>query len=247
MQNPSFIIIGAGAGGMGMAIKLKEAGYDNITILERAAGIGGTWYYNRYPGCECDIPSHLYSYSFELNPGWTKPYATQPEILAYLERVAEKYAIHPLCQFNTEVSAAEWDAGSSQWRVQATNGTEYTANFLISAIGMFSEISYPAIDGLDSFAGTSFHSARWDYDHSLEGKRVAVIGSAASAIQFLPKIVEQAGHIGQQHLKLPALLLFINNIPVSERVPSVVFGPEKPRAHHRGKIEIGLSAPLFLP
>ncbi len=195
MHDPSIIIIGAGAGGMGMAIKLMEAGYSNITILERASGVGGTWYHNRYPGCECDIPSHLYSYSFELNPGWSKPYATQPEILAYLERVAEKYGIYGLCQFNTEVVSAQWDEGSAQWQVHTAAGKTHSANFLVSAIGMFSELSYPDIPGLDSFAGKAFHSARWDHEHALEGRRVAVVGSAASAIQFLPKIAEQAGHI----------------------------------------------------
>jgi cation diffusion facilitator CzcD-associated flavoprotein CzcO len=188
-------IIGAGPGGLCMAIKLKAAGYDDFVILERSGGVGGTWYQNRYPGCACDIQSHLYSYSFEIKPDWTRPYATQPEILAYMEFCAIKYEIMPHCRFGSEVVRATWNEPSSSWTVELRSGDLIEADVVVSALGMFNDLAWPEIEGLDSFAGTSFHSARWNWDHDLRGQSVGVIGSAASAVQFVPEIIKQAGQV----------------------------------------------------
>jgi cation diffusion facilitator CzcD-associated flavoprotein CzcO len=195
MTKPRVAIIGAGPGGMCMAIKLKAAGYDDIVILERSDSVGGTWNRNTYPGCACDIQSHLYSYSFEIKPDWSRPYATQPEILQYLEFCAAKYGILPHCRFGSEVVGATWNESSASWTVELASGDRVEAEIVVSALGMFNELTWPDIEGLDSFAGTSFHSAQWNWDHDLTGEAVGVIGSAASAVQFVPEIVKKAGQV----------------------------------------------------
>ena len=188
-------IIGAGPGGICMAIKLKEAGFDDFVILEKGTGLGGTWYHNRYPGCECDIPSHLYSFSFEIKPDWTKPYARQQEILAYLQACADKYDLAPHFSFESEVHRLSWSEETARWNIELATGATIGANVVVSAIGMFNELVYPDIEGLDGYTGTSFHSARWNWDHDLRGATVGVIGSAASAVQFVPEIVKEAGQV----------------------------------------------------
>ena len=188
-------IIGAGPGGLCMAIRLKEAGFHDFVLLEKGEGVGGTWYHNRYPGCACDIPSQLYSFSFEIKRDWSRPYGTQPEILAYMEQLAEKHALLPNCRFGTGVRSARWDEARALWTLEVESGEAVEAEIVVSAIGMFNDLSWPVIDGLDSFAGTSFHSARWNWDHGLAGETVGVIGSAASAVQFVPEIVKEAGQV----------------------------------------------------
>ena len=188
-------IIGAGPGGICMGIRLKEAGIDDFVLLEKGGGVGGTWYHNRYPGCACDLPSFLYSFSFEPKLDWSRPYGMQPEILAYMEGIAEKYGIVPHCQFNTAVEQAEWDEARSLWRLHLAGGEVLEAEVVVSAIGMFNHLVLPNIEGLDSFAGHRFHSAQWDWDYDLAGKRVGVVGSAASAVQFIPEIVKEAGQV----------------------------------------------------
>jgi cation diffusion facilitator CzcD-associated flavoprotein CzcO len=178
-----------------MGIRLKRAGFAGFEILERAGGVGGTWYHNRYPGCACDIPSHLYSFSFEIKRDWSRPYAPQPEILAYLEHCAEKYGLLPHCRFGDAVRRARWDERAAHWTLELASGRTLTADVVVSAIGMFNEIAVPAIPGLDSFAGTLFHSARWNQAHDLAGEAVGVIGSAASAVQLVPEILKQAGRV----------------------------------------------------
>jgi cation diffusion facilitator CzcD-associated flavoprotein CzcO len=178
-----------------MGMKLKEAGFENFVILEKGSGVGGTWYHNRYPGAACDIMSHLYSYSFELKTDWSRPYGTQPEILAYLEHCAHKYGMYPYIRFNTEVRKAIWDEECLVWRLTTAQGEELTADVVVSAIGMFNELSYPEIDGLHRFTGTSFHSALWPQNHDLTGERVGVIGSAASAVQFVPEVAKLASQV----------------------------------------------------
>ena len=178
-----------------MGIKLLEAGFDNFVILEKSGQLGGTWNHNRYPGCACDIPAHLYSYSFEVKKDWSRPYAPQPEILEYLEGVAEKYGVLPYCRYDAAVCRVVWSDEKRRWDVELASGEEQEADVVVSAIGMFTDIFYPDIQGLDSFAGTVFHSARWDWDHSLEGETIGVIGSAASAVQLVPKIVNEAGQV----------------------------------------------------
>ena len=189
------VIIGAGSGGICAGIRLKNAGYTNFTILEKADGVGGTWYHNRYPGCACDVQAHLYSFSFELKRDWTRPYANQPEILAYMQHCVDKYGLMPHIRLSTAVSSAYWDEECTLWRVITDRGEEIEADVVISALGMFNELSFPEIEGLDSFAGTKFHSAQWDHAHDLTGDRIGVIGTAASAVQFLPHVAAQAGQL----------------------------------------------------
>jgi cation diffusion facilitator CzcD-associated flavoprotein CzcO len=188
-------IIGAGPGGLCMGIRLKGAGFERFEILEQAGGVGGTWYWNRYPGCACDIPAHLYSFSFEVKRDWSRPYAPQPEILAYLEHCAEKYGLLPHCCFGAAVRSARWDEAAAEWTVELASGRTLCADVVVSAIGMFNEIALPAIPGLDAFAGTRFHSARWNEAHDLAGETVGVIGSAASAVQLVPEIVKRAARV----------------------------------------------------
>ncbi len=192
---PRIAIIGAGPGGLCMAARLAQEGFDDFVVLEQASGVGGTWYHNRYPGCACDIPSHLYSFSFEVKRDWTRPYAPQPEILSYMEHVARKYGVLPHCRFGCAVRSAVWDDDRGVWKLALSSGEAVEADVVVSAIGMFNDLVRPDIPGLDSFAGTSFHSGRWRWDHDLSGRRVAVIGSAASAVQFVPEIVKQADQV----------------------------------------------------
>jgi len=192
---PRIAIIGAGPGGLCMAVRLAQEGFDDYVVLEQASGVGGTWHWNRYPGCACDIPSHLYSFSFEIKRDWTRPYAPQPEILAYMEHVAQKYGVLPHCRFGCAVRSATWNEERGAWTLALASGEAVEAEIVVSAIGMFNELVRPDIAGLDSFAGTSFHSGRWRWDHDLTGRRVAVIGSAASAVQFVPEIVKQAAQV----------------------------------------------------
>jgi cation diffusion facilitator CzcD-associated flavoprotein CzcO len=191
------VIIGAGPGGLCAGIKLREAGIEDFVILEAADGVGGTWRHNRYPGAACDVPSHLYSFSFELKRDWSRPYATQPEILEYFEHCAEKYGLGPHLRFDTPVRGAYWDEECVVWRVVTAQGDEIVADAVVSAVGMFNGLNIPDIPGLDSFGGTLFHSGRWRADHDLSGETVAVIGSAASAVQFVPEI---AAEVGQLHV-----------------------------------------------
>ena len=190
------VIIGAGPGGMCTAIKLKEAGIEDFVVLERASGVGGTWYNNTYPGLECDVRSHLYSFSFEPKKDWSRPYPSQPEILEYLEGIADRYDLRPHVRLGTEVRSARWDEELSTWELETTRGA-LGAHVLVSALGMFNILNWPDIPGLDEFRGTLFHSAQWDYDHDLSGETVALIGSAASAVQLAPEIARE---VDQLHL-----------------------------------------------
>ncbi|MGP4113822.1 flavin-containing monooxygenase [Streptomyces sp. 4N509B] len=183
-------VIGAGFGGLGAAVRLRRAGVTDFVVLERAGAIGGTWRDNSYPGCACDVPSHLYSFSFAPNPRWPRNFSGQPHIRAYLEWVADAFGLRPHLRLNSEVTAARWDAEELRWVVDTTGG-DLTADVLVSATGPLSEPSLPRLPGLDAFPGRVFHSARWDHDHSLRGRRVAVVGTGASAIQFVPEIARE--------------------------------------------------------
>ena len=180
-------IVGSGFSGLGMAISLLRDGVDDFVVLERAGDVGGTWRDNTYPGCACDVPSHLYSFSFEPNPTWTRTFSPQPEIQRYLRHCAEKYRVLPHMRFHSEVRSARWDGAAQRWMVE-TPGARFSARVLIAATGALSDPSIPDIPGLQSFQGKVFHSARWDHDYDLRGKRVAVVGTGASAIQFVPRI-----------------------------------------------------------
>ncbi|HEX8392975.1 MAG TPA: NAD(P)/FAD-dependent oxidoreductase [Longimicrobium sp.] len=188
------IIIGSGFGGLGMAIRLRQEGRDDFLILERAGDVGGTWRDNTYPGAACDVQSHLYSFSFALNPEWSHSFSRQPEIQAYLRRTAEEYEILPRVRFHHEVTSAEWDEAAGHWRVRAA-GRDFAAPVLVMAAGALSDPMIPAIPGLDAFRGRAFHSSQWDHAYDLAGKRVAVIGTGASAIQFVPAIQPVVGRL----------------------------------------------------
>ncbi len=188
-------IVGAGPGGLCAAIRLSQSGFENFTVLEKNSGVGGTWYHNRYPGCACDIPAELYSFSFEVNTEWSRPFARQPEILRYMEHCAETYGVLGHCRFNDAVRAARWDDEAACWTLSLESGTEVTAEVVISALGMFNDVPMPDIEGLSSFEGTVIHSARWNWDHDLSGETVGIIGSAASAVQIAPEIAKEVSRL----------------------------------------------------
>jgi cation diffusion facilitator CzcD-associated flavoprotein CzcO len=183
------VIVGAGFGGIGMAIELRKHGIDDVTILERARGIGGTWWHNTYPGAACDVPSHLYSFSYAQRRDWSRICSPQQEILSYLRGVARDFAVADLVVGDTEVESCAWDDGARQWTVTSRDGRTWEADAVIVATGQLHRTSCPRIEGRDEFAGHSFHSAEWDHDYDLRDKRVAVIGTGASAVQFVPEIV----------------------------------------------------------
>ena len=164
-------------------------------IVEKADGVGGTWRHNTYPGCECDIQSHLYSFSFEPKSDWSKPYGIQPEILAYLEQVAEKYDLLPHCRFGNGAVGARWDEEASTWRVALESGETLEADVVVSAVGMFNELAWPDIEGIDDFEGPSFHSIRWDHSVDITGTRFALVGAGASGFQIAPTIADRVGHL----------------------------------------------------
>jgi cation diffusion facilitator CzcD-associated flavoprotein CzcO len=180
-------IIGSGFGGLGAAIRLKQHGIDDFIIFERAGDVGGTWRDNTYPGCACDVESHLYSFSFAPNPDWTRSFSPQPEIWSYLKRCARDFGVLPHIRFHEEVRESVWDEAAQHWRIETSQGS-YTASVLVLASGALSAPVVPRLPGLDGFQGKAFHSARWDHDYDLTGRRVAVIGTGASAIQFVPEI-----------------------------------------------------------
>jgi cation diffusion facilitator CzcD-associated flavoprotein CzcO len=183
-------IIGTGFAGLGMAIRLRQMGIEDFVVLERAGEVGGTWRDNTYPGCQCDVPSHLYSLSFAPNPEWTRTFSLQPEIGAYLERVADDFDVRRFVRFGHEVLSAGWDDDRARWRLETTHGS-LEADVVVSGVGALSEPSIPELPGIESFDGAVFHSAAWDHHFDLEGKRVAVVGTGASAIQFVPHLQPQ--------------------------------------------------------
>ena len=189
------IVVGTGFSGLCMGVKLREAGEDDFIMLERAGDVGGTWRDNTYPGCACDVPSHLYSFSFEANPDWSRMYAPQPEIYGYLRRCAEKYDLLRHVRFHANLVGARYDEARKVWRVQAEDGRVFEGNVLVSGMGGLSNPMIPELKGLDTFEGAAFHSATWDHSYDFEGKRVAVIGSGASAIQFVPQIAPKVDQL----------------------------------------------------
>jgi cation diffusion facilitator CzcD-associated flavoprotein CzcO len=193
-RHVNVLVIGSGFAGLGAAIRLLKDGRDDFLVIERGSEVGGTWRDNTYPGAACDVPSHLYSYSFELNPNWSRSFSPQDEIQDYLRSVAAKYNVDDLHQFNTEVTLARWDDAAKRWLVDTTNGN-FTADVLVGAVGALCEPSLPPIKGIENFQGEVFHSARWNHDAALTGKRVAIIGTGASAIQIGPAIADDVAHL----------------------------------------------------
>ena len=189
------VIIGSGFGGIGMAIALRKAGFRDFVILEKASDLGGTWRDNRYPGCACDVPSPLYSYSYELNPAWSRLFAPQQEIWDYLRECAAKYEIGKHFRFGSKVESIDWDDHARRWTVRTAGGDSYLAHAVVSGAGALHIPSYPEIPGMDTFSGAAFHSSRWDHSVGLTGRRVAVIGTGASAIQLVPEIAARAARL----------------------------------------------------
>jgi cyclohexanone monooxygenase len=188
------LVIGAGFGGLGMAIRLQQHGEADFLVVDKGDEVGGTWRDNTYPGAACDVPSQLYSFSFAPNPDWSRSFSPQPEIQDYLRRVAQNAGVLDRFRFGTAVEDAAWDAEATAWTVRTTAGT-VTADVLVAASGGLSEPRMPDIDGIEEFAGEVFHSARWNHDYDLTGKRVAVIGTGASSIQIVPEIAERVAHL----------------------------------------------------
>jgi cation diffusion facilitator CzcD-associated flavoprotein CzcO len=189
------VIVGTGFSGIAMGVLLKKAGIHSFTILEKGADVGGTWRENTYPGAACDVPSHLYCYSFEPNPDWSRSFSPQPEIQSYLRHCVEKYGLGPHIRFEQKVDGAEFDTARGTWTVRLASGETLEARALVLGNGALHIPSQPDIPGLEQFQGARFHSAQWDHDYDLGGKRVAVIGTGASAIQIVPEIAKQVSKL----------------------------------------------------
>ncbi len=190
-------IVGAGFSGIGTAIRLRRAGITSFTVFDKSDRVGGTWRDNTYPGSGCDVPSHLYSYSFERRSDWSRHFPKQPEILDYLEDCVDRNHLRPHLRLGMELAAATWDDHTARWTLRFADGSEHTAHAVVFGLGQLNRPRYPDIPGHEAFRGEAFHSARWNHDHDLTGRRVAVVGNGASAIQFAPHVVRQAAHVTQ--------------------------------------------------
>ncbi|MGB8388905.1 flavin-containing monooxygenase [Mycobacterium sp.] len=189
------VIVGAGFGGIGAAIQLKQLGYDNLVILDRESDLGGTWHVNRYPGLAVDIPSTTYSYWFEPNPYWSRAFAPGAEVKRYAEHVADKYDVRRFMRFNTAVEGAQWDEDAQMWRVALGDGESLTTRFLITATGFLSQPHTPDILGIASFAGKIIHTTAWDHSHRFQGRRVGIIGTGATAVQLIPELAKEVADL----------------------------------------------------
>ncbi|MEU2087705.1 flavin-containing monooxygenase [Nocardia beijingensis] len=199
------IIIGSGFAGLGLAIRLTQQGRNDFLVLERGSDVGGTWRDNTYPGAACDVPSHLYSYSFALNPNWSRSFSRQGEIQQYIQDVSKRYDVRDKHIFDCDVTSARWNNETALWEIASTKGS-FTADTVISAVGALCEPALPDIKGIGEFEGEIFHSARWNHDADLTGKRVAIIGTGASAIQIVPAIAAKVGHLDVYQRTAPWLL-----------------------------------------
>ena len=193
-QETGVAIVGSGFSGLGMAIRLKQAGHSDFVVLERADEVGGTWQANTYPGCACDVPSHLYSFSFAPNPDWTRTYSTQSEIWAYLRGCADRFGVRPHVRLGCAVESATWLEEERRWALETSDGP-LRARVLVAGMGPLTEPRIPDIPGLDGFEGEVWHSARWNHDADLRGRRVASIGTGASAIQYVPEIQKDVARL----------------------------------------------------
>jgi cation diffusion facilitator CzcD-associated flavoprotein CzcO len=200
------LIVGAGFSGLCMAMKLREAGMNSFLVIEKSDGIGGTWWENRYPGCACDIPSHLYSFSFDLNPHWSRMFAGREEIQEYLEESAERHGIRDQIRLRTRLQQAAWDEDAGLWHAVLSDGSTVDARVIVSGMGALHVPHYPEVAGLDRFEGPSFHSATWDSSVDLAGKKIAVIGTGASSIQFVPQIAAAAARLSLFQRTAPWIL-----------------------------------------
>lgn len=194
-RNVSVGIIGAGPGGLALGIFLQRAGFRDFTIFDREDGVGGTWRINTYPGLACDVKSHLYSFSFALNPDWSRLWSGQPEILRYFERCAERYRLGPHLRLNTEIASAAWQPESDTWLLTTSSGEQHRFDVVVSAIGIFDRPVLPNLVEEEAFTGTVMHTSRWDHDVALDGRRIAVLGTGSTAAQVLPELAKVADHV----------------------------------------------------
>jgi cation diffusion facilitator CzcD-associated flavoprotein CzcO len=216
-----FVIIGAGMSGILSAIKLKEAGFDDVVIYEKADRLGGTWRENTYPGIACDVPSHFYSYSFALNPEWSRRFAPGPEIHAYFEDVAQRFEVESLIRYGKEIARCTFEDG--RWSLEASDGSCDVADFIIAATGVLHHPAYPDIEGIDTFEGASFHSARWNHDVPVAGRRVGVVGTGSSAIQIVSALVDEVAELSLFQ-RTPQWITPIENAPFTEEEKAVFRG-----------------------
>jgi cyclohexanone monooxygenase len=239
-------VLGAGFGGLALAHRLAQDGIDDVVLFERDGGVGGTWRANGYPGAACDVPSHLYSLSTAPNPRWSKAYAAQPEILRYIEDCYDRLDVRRKVRPNTEIVAATWSESDSYWHLQAGSGAAFEASVVVSAIGMFHTPSVPPLPGLDDFAGTQFHSARWDHGTDLTGRRVAVVGTGASAIQVVPAIVDRVAHLDVYQRTAPWILPR-NDPPYSaDQQQLFAADPDEAALHRQGLYDMFEETTAFL-
>ena len=215
-MNPSIGIIGAGPGGLALGIFLRKAGFRDFTIFDREDGVGGTWRINTYPGLACDVKSHLYSYSFDLNADWSRLWSAQPEILEYFENCARRYALEPNLRLHTEIVAAHWDAQGAKWRLTDTDGVTYHFDIVVSAVGLFTRPLLPDLVEEEPFSGTLMHTARWDHSVDLTGARVAVLGTGSTASQLIPEVAKVAKKVYSVQ-RSPTWVLPKPDRPYSER------------------------------
>jgi cation diffusion facilitator CzcD-associated flavoprotein CzcO len=237
-------ILGAGFGGICMAIHLQKAGFHDFTLYEKAGAVGGTWRDNTYPGAACDVRSHLYSFSFEPNPDWSRTYASQPEILRYIEHCVDKYGLRPHLRFHTEIESARFDASHGVWSLRTRGGQELEADIVVSGVGQLNRPHTPALPGLESFDGIRFHSARWNHDHDLTGETVAVIGNGASATQFIPQIAPRVGRL-LVFQRSPNWITARGDRAMTELEKSLFRRLPSLTALHRASIHWGLEARFF--
>ncbi len=216
VETVDVLIVGAGFAGLGMAIHLRKAGMESFLIIEKGGEVGGTWWYNRYPGCACDVPSHLYSFSFARNPDWSRMYAGQAEILDYLKDCAKRYGVAARVRLHTPLREARWDEARGVWRATVGNGSVIEARVLVSGMGALHVPRLPEIPGMERFRGPAFHSAEWNADAALADRRVAVIGTGASAVQIGPAIAPEVGRL-YLFQRTPAWVLPRPDGPISER------------------------------
>jgi cation diffusion facilitator CzcD-associated flavoprotein CzcO len=189
------VIVGTGFSGLGQAIQLEKAGIRDYVILEKAGEVGGTWRDNSYPGCACDVQSHMYSFSYEQNPDWSRSFSAQPEIFEYLKGVADKYRLREKIRFGVELTGAHWDERERRWTATTKDGREFVTQFLVSGVGGLHIPQVPELPGITEFKGQTWHSAQWNHEYDLRGKKVAVVGTGASAVQFVPKIAPDVAEL----------------------------------------------------
>jgi cyclohexanone monooxygenase len=242
------VVIGAGPGGISAAYYLREAGYTDVTLFERADDVGGTWHRNRYPGLACDVWSHVYSFTFNLNPAWTRSYAAQPEILEYMRKTVTDLDLWPHIRLNTGIASCRWDDGSGTWTVTTEAGEDIEADVVVSGQGMFGELKFPDIEGRDTFEGVAMHTGRWDETVDLGGRRVAVIGSAASAVQSIPEIAKVAGHLTVFQRSANWVLPKQDVEHTVEQLEAFASDPDALLEHHNGIMSyVGPSIPFTNP